>query len=139
MGATDPGFDDERKAIEQRLGANWTTTPIKYENAPFKETQASHVAVFIRRGDGLQASLGTAPLRRWAGLIIVQIFVTLGTGTQTALAYASTIAAIFDRQEFSTGASGLIRCRVPAVAFVGEKQGWYQTNVTVPYIRDKAY
>lgn len=137
--AADPGFDDERQAIEKRLGDNWATTPIKYENAPFKETQSPYVAVFVRRGEGLQASLGTVPLRRWPGLIIVQIFVKAQTGTQTALAYANTIGAIFERQEFSAGASGLIRCRVASATIVGERHGWFQVNVTVPYHRDKAY
>lgn len=139
MGANDPAFDDERKAIEKRLADNWATTPIKYENVPFKETKAAYVALFILRGDGQQASLGSSVLRRWPGLIVVQIFVPAGSGTQMALGYANTVGALFDKAEFSTGNSGWIRCRTPSAQPVGEKNGWWQVNVTVPYVREKRY
>lgn len=140
MGATDAAFEEERQAIEGRFATAWgATTPVKYENAPFKDTKAAHVALFIRRGEGLQASLGEVPLRRWPGVILVQVFIPSGSGTQQALEYASSIGAIFDRAEFSSGTSGRIRCRIPSVETVGERAGWFQVNVTVPYLRDKAY
>ena len=133
------GFAAERQAIEARLSANFTAIPIRYENVPFQETQAAYCALFIRRGEGNQITLGNSPqLQRWAGVIIAQVFVPEDGGTQTALGHADTIAAVFNRQEFSAGQSGLIRCRVARVETVGTRSGWHQLNVVIPYIRDKS-
>lgn len=133
------GFADERKAIEGRLKAAWTTTPIRFEGVPFQEVLTAYVALFILDGQGLQISLGTPALRRWAGIITVQIFTPEDTGTQTGRAYADTIGAIFDRAQFSSGSSGTIRCRIPTLTQVGVTNGWQQMNVTIPFIRDKQY
>lgn len=132
------GFEAERQAIESRLEANVTAIPIRYENIPFEETKDPYCAVFVRRGAGNQISLGDgAQLQRWAGVIIVQVFVPADTGTKPAAAYADMIAAVFNRQEFSVPGSGLIRCRVAHSETVGVRNGWFQINVTVPYRRDK--
>jgi len=130
---------DERTAIENRLAAGWSTTPIRYENVPFKEPTAPYVALFILDGEGLQISLGTPALRRWPGLIKMQIFVQQDSGTQLAKAYADSLGALFDRAQFSSGNSGTIRCRVPSTTEVGITNGWYQLNVTIPFIRDRQY
>lgn len=132
-------FEDARKAIESRLHTNWTTTPIKFENVPMKETADPYVAVFILEGDGEQISLGTPALRRWTGVIVLQVFVPADTGTKDAKTYADSLAALFDRAQFSTGNSGTIRCRIPSIETVGDKHGWHQINVTVPFIRDRQY
>jgi hypothetical protein len=133
------GFEDARNAIESRMAANWSTTPIRYENVPFKETADPYVALFIRDGEGIQASLGQVALRRWPGLIVVQVFVLPDTGTKLAKTYAETIGAIFDRAEFAVPNGGSITCRIPSIAEVGVTNGWYQVNVTIPFIRDRQY
>ncbi len=132
-------FSDAAKAIESRLQTNWTTTPIKFENAPFTETASAYVALFLRDGEGTQISLGTPALRRWPGVIIVQVFVPEDTATRVARGYADTIGAIYDRQQFSTDSSGVITCGVPSVQLIGTRDGWFQMNVSVPYHRDKQY
>jgi len=132
-------FADERKAIESRMAAAWTTTPIRWENVPFAATSTPYVALFILDGEGNQVSLGSPALRRWVGIIVVQIFVQQDTGTQLARSYADTIGAIFDRAQFSSGNSGMIRCQTPSINNVGVTNGWNQINVTVPFIRDKQY
>ena len=133
------GFDDAAKAIETRLSAAWVTTKIRYVNAPFVETRTPYVALFVLDGEGHQISLGAVVLHRWVGVILMQVFVLQDTGTRLAKTYANTLGAVFDRAEFSSGASGLIRCRVPSVQEIGITNGWYQLNVSVPFIRDKTY
>ena len=133
-------FADERKAIESRLAAAWTTTPIRYENVPFGAISTPYVALFIIDGQGQQISLGTAPvLRRWVGIIMIQVFVPQDTGTQIVKSYADTIGVIFDRAQFSSGNSGTIRCRVPSIQSIGIQNGWQQINVSIPFIRDRQY
>jgi|GEM_PF-1105923 hypothetical protein len=133
------GFEDERIAIEKRFNDNWTTTPIVWSNVPFKEQTTPYVALFILDGEGEQVSLGTVAMRRWAGVVVIQVFTLPDTGTKLARTYAETIAAIFDRAQFSYGGSGTITCRVPSIDPVGVENGWYQVNVNVPFIRDKQY
>lgn len=133
------GFADERKAIESRLKNAWTTTPIKFEKVPFDQIATPYVALFILDGDGSQISLGTPALRRWPGIIMVQIFIPEDSGTQIERTYADSIGAIFDRAQFSSGSSGTIRCRIPSIKSLGIINGWQQLNVTIPFIRDKQY
>lgn len=129
-------FEDTDKAIEVRLSTNWSTTPIKYENAPFVETVAAYVALFIRGGEGTQISLGSPSVQRWPGLIILQVFVPENTGVRKAKEYADDLKPIFDRAQFSSGNSGTITCRTASVETIGAKNGWCQVNVTVPFRRD---
>lgn len=133
------GFDDARQAVESRLAASWLMTPIKFENVPFKETDDPYVTLFILDGEGQQISLGTPAVRRWPSVIKVQIFVPQDTGSKLARTYADTIGAIFDRAQFSAGASGTMSCGIPSIAHVGITNGWDQFNVTIPLRRNKQY
>lgn len=131
------GWESERKAIESRFATNWTTTPIKYEGAPFAEQHGPHVALFIRHGDRSQVSLGTNPTIRSVSVIIVQIFVLRETGTALAKTYADSIAAIFERAQFMTTDSNLISCQTASIEQADETEGFYQMNVSIPYMRDE--
>lgn len=131
--------EDARQAIEARAAANWTTTPIRFENVPFQESAAPYMALFILDGDGVQISLGTPAVRRWSGVILMQIFVQPDSGTKLARTYADSLGAIFDGQQFSAGDSGTIRTGIPSIRPIGIQHGWYQVNVTIPFIRDKQY
>lgn len=132
-------FRDAAQAIESRLQTNWTATPIQFENVPLAEPGAAYVALFIRDGEGVQISLGTPALRRWPGIIILQVFVPERTGTRKAREYADALATIFDRAQFSSGASGVISCHTPSIDTVGTRDGWCQVNVTVPFQRNRQY
>jgi len=132
-------FEDTRNAIESRLKANWTVTPIKFQNVPFQETAEPYVALFILDGEGSQISLGTPAVRRWPAVIKIQVFVPEDSGTKQARTYADSLGAIFDRAQFSAGSSGTIRCRIPSIADIGVTDGWDQVNVTIPCMRDKQY
>lgn len=131
------GWASERTAIEGRLNANWTTTPIKYEWAPFQETRDSYIAVFIRNGDRSQITLGGNPTVRSISVVIVQILVPQEQGTALAKTYADSIAAIFDRVQLVTADSNLISFQTASAEAVGELEGWAQFNVTVPFSRDE--
>lgn len=131
------GWESERRAIESRFSTQWTTTPIKFEGAPFQEMHSSHVALFIRHGDRSQVSLGTNPTIRSVSVIIVQIFVLRETGTVLAKTYADSIAAIFDRAQFMTADNNLISCQTASIEQADETEGFYQMNVSIPYSRDE--
>ena len=132
-------FEDERKAIESRMQANWATTPIQWENVPFAETQAIHVKFAVVSGEGSQASLGDSPRYRWPGLISIKIMAPENTGTVVAMQYADSIGTIFRRQAFAAGANGRIICGTPSVIIGGIDKGWYQVLVLTPFSRDKVF
>ena len=137
-------FVDERKAIESELNDNWTTTPIQWENVPFDIPSSSgvlqpYIAMSLLPGEGEQIELGTVPLYRWVGVIVIQIFVpehhTSGPGL--ASQYAETLKAIFLRKQLSQGSSGRILTRVPYMSVQGVVEGWYQVNLNTNYVRDQ--
>ena len=72
-------FEDERRAIENRFSANYSSTGIKYENVPFDQpAAASWVALTLLTGEGIQASIGTVPgsrLRRFSGIIQIDVYI----------------------------------------------------------------
>ena len=133
-------FASERAAIEARLSTNWTTTTVQYENVPFtKPNNNTYVALFIINGDATQIDLVPNPIHRFLGTITMQLFVPEGSGTNLVRGYADTLAGIFRNVQFNSGSSGTILCRTPTIQRVGVNSGIYQTNVSVPYQRDKIF
>lgn len=134
-------FEDERHAIEGRFEDNYTSTDVKYENTPFKQpSEASWAALTILPGNGEQISLGTGStgrLKRFAGIIQIDIYTKENVGTKTARNLADTIAAIFDSVQFSKGSSGTITTRVPSLITRGVEAGWLHSVVSVAYHRSK--
>jgi len=139
-------FLDERTAFISRFQTAWgTTTPVRWENAPWVQPVAvPWVAFFLRSGAGQQASINTRPLHRFAGVVMVQVFVPEETGEVRAHTLADQIAAVFRTSDghgaqFTAGTQGQITCRTPYAETVPARDGWFQMNVVVPYIREKVY
>ncbi|MBU0792218.1 MAG: DUF4128 domain-containing protein [Gammaproteobacteria bacterium] len=127
-------FQDIRQAIEVRMGANWTTTPIVYENVSYTPTPATpFVRLLIEEVDSKQVCMSTTPCHRITGLIVVMIFVPVNTGTNTIRGYADTIAGIFRNADFSG-----IKCRSPRIVRVGDIGEWYQVSVFTDFWKDVA-
>lgn len=132
-------FNLERQAIEERLAANYSAVPIKYENLSFvPPTNTSWIALTILTGSAFQASLGTgnsSRLTRFSGIIQIDIYTPEGVGTKSAKDIADVISAIYDNVQFSSGSSGTITCRVPDYKTLGIVDGWYHAVVSVAYQR----
>jgi len=132
-------FADERQAIENRFSTLWTeSAKIMYENQQREEPKddASWVALFIVDTPGNQIDLRDVALHRQGGIIIVQVFVREGVGTQSARVLVDAVATIFRRATFSVGASGTIKCRTTSIESLGVSDGWFQMNASTPFIRD---
>ena len=125
-------FKTTQRDVETRFAAQWTETPIAYENVDFtKPSNASWVRLTIIDGSGkpygIMGSTGQAVDN---GLISVQVFVPEGTGTQEAKRLADEILPIYQDTRFS----GIVTY-IATVNTVGVGNGWHQTNVTIPYKR----
>lgn len=134
-------FEDERHAIEGRFEDNYSSTDVKFENTPFKQpSEASWVALTILPGNGQQMSIGTGSssrLKRFAGIIQIDIFTKENVGSKAARDLADTVAAVFDSVQFSNGSSGTITTRVPSLSTLGVENGWLHSVVSVAYHRSK--
>jgi len=129
-------YEAERASIEGRLKTAWTTTPIKFDNVAY--TPASTTTAFIElaivNGESKQISLGSPALYRHPGVISINVRTRLQIGSSTAKKHADTIGGIFRGQEF-----GGITCRAPRVSRVGEVDGWFVYNVSIPFFRNEVF
>ncbi len=123
-------FADERTEIENRLESLWLGTPIDYDNIAFNQpNNSSWIRLNILNGVTEYRALQYK--KRYNGIINVQIFVPVKTGTSIARDYADTVCSIFDSQVFDS-----VSCDVASVTIVGADAKWYQINVDTPYWRD---
>lgn len=133
-------FEEFREFTETKFDADWTLTPVEWENVPesdallaAKEAKTPWVRFTIRDGDGDRQTIGSSSrLNRYVGALIVQVFVAQKTGTATARTYAGLIAAIWD------GYAGepCLEFGPASITVAGETEGWFQFNVTTPFKND---
>lgn len=131
-------FKNEHKDIESRFQTQWgSTTPVAYDNIEFTPVSGTaYVRLHISTGDQIPVSLGGigATQYRGVGTISVNIYIPLNIGGQTGKDLADTAAAIFRGQTFSG-----ITCRGAEVTDLGERNGWYVYNVSIPFFRDEIF
>jgi len=129
-------YADARDAICGRFDAHWAgRTPVTWPNHGFAVPSATPwVRLTIVDGEARQASMGNpgANLHRHAGVIMVQVFVSIDSGTRTARELADQAAEIFRNQRFDD-----IRCDVPSVREIGPDDVWFQVNMSCPFRRDE--
>ncbi len=135
-------------AIEQRLSANWSTTPIGLENGAepamqdgsglltpwaFCEIESDDANI---RGIGKPGSHVVVE----DGAIVITVFVPLGTDRSTARTYAGQIGEIFRVKEFYNSEPGCcVRTWTPRVGRGEEtvsenpKGKWWAVPVTIPF------
>lgn len=104
-------------AIRDRLAANWTTTPIAYQNEPFDpptdpNSGALTPWVFLEvlsNDSGLRGA-GTPGDNIWItiGHILVHVYVPINSGADLAQHYATTIGEIFRAAGFYSDGQGAI-------------------------------
>lgn len=132
-------FNDTQTAIEARFKDSWNDlAPVRWENLEFNTLEyEEYVALSSVEADGQQITTGSVNyIVRYAGQIVLQIFRKEGTGTGRTGELADAFGDIFRRAQFEFGDSGLISCQIPNKLPVGPSDGWYQTNIRVPYYRD---
>ena len=138
-------------AIEEMFQTGWASaTPIEWPNVRFTPTTGSpYVSVNVAEAPrAITASLGTTPLIRYRGEVIVRVFTPedrTGTsdtgGPGQARQLAGNAAALFRNatgqgKQIETGESGQITFEKPAFVPRGIEDGWYQIHVVVPYVRN---
>ncbi len=133
-------FYDAASAIRSRMQANWSATPIVWENTPSEPTPGTaFVFLEILNADAFQASIGapTSRLYRHTGVIQAHVFTPVNKGTKDALQHADAIAAIFRGQTFSG-----VLCFAPRIGggeLADDDGNWWRVTVSIPFQFDKTF
>ena len=121
-------------AIESRFATGFTVCLVKYSNVKF--VPANRIAwaeIHVIIADSMNAEIG-AGRHRNIGIISVNIYEPINTGTAAGKEKADIAVAIFRDQQFNG-----ITCRSPKIVQVGEVDEWYVINMSVPFYRDETF
>ncbi len=129
-------FNDLRQYIEARMASNWSeSASVQYENTPFQApAHDPWVRLTIVHEEGITQGIGGSTIFvRDPGLIALQVFVPLGDGTKTAKDLVDAFIAIFEHSRFNS-----ITTYSASVGPGRPTDGWYMTNVTIPFRRTRS-
>lgn len=120
-----------RQQIMGELTTNWgSTTPIAVPNYNFTpDPNVAFIRPTVRMADSEAMEIGPTGLGMRHGVLFIQIFVPVNTGTATALGYADTIEGYFDWTVLNNN----IIFERAATKEIGPDENFYQVNVTVPF------
>jgi len=138
------GFATAWASLRTFIGANWSTTAVKYPNVPFAEPAVDPwVAVNMNENtNGGMISIGPATakqLYRYYGFLSAQIFTLEDKGQEQALALADQWKALFGQgiKRFTVSADENLDCVKANTIVVGNNNGRFQVNVLIEYQRDQ--
>ena len=127
-------YNTQRAAIEGRFQTYWTSTNIKWANVRFDIPVDNSSWVALQVVDGFCYNDAFGGLRqRHEGLIVVQIYVKEGKGTNTAYTLGDAALAIFSNKVFSG-----VHCNASYIRDLGadsEWKGWYRLDCITPFYR----
>lgn len=118
----------EQIDIETFFQANWTETPIVFENGVSLESN-EWVRLTVLSGVAKRVTMGDDPAFRHSGVVFVQIYTALDEGAARAKALADAVENLFRE-----ALVGTIRFGVPQVRR-GPVSEWYQINVSTDFRR----
>lgn len=133
----------QRQYIETRFQTMWASTvglpvpPVSWDNTSFTPpNNAAWCRLSVLPQEERQITLGAVANWRTTGVIVVQIFVPKGSGTDTIRGYADAVSTIFRGARFD----GIV-CQDPSITIVGPDSNgpWFQANVSVPYRTDATH
>lgn len=131
-------FSTARRDIESRFQNNWIATRVAYDNIDFETPDRKNKEYWVRlrvfEDTANRINIGNPGVHRVSGSIVVELYAPLNTGTNLLRQYADTASSIFRDQVFNG-----VQCREAIPTNVGELDGWYVYNVTVPFFYDGRY
>lgn len=132
-------YQTENNELRARFNTQWgDRIPVAWPNASF--TPPNPISPWCRfsitEGESQRTTFGANTNNvRHTGIIYIQIFTPSNTGDGVALQRADEAAGIF-RKWCGTN----ITCRDASIKVVGSTgDGWYQINVSIPFIRDELF
>ena len=128
-------FEEIRSIIETRM-ATFIGAPVAFDNAGNQsdvkaaiDAKTPWVRLTINHGQSLTSSIGDGPCITRTGLIQVQIFTPVLTGTKQAANIADSLAALLQNWQ-----SGKLTTRAASLNRTGPNDGWYNYVISIPFL-----
>lgn len=125
-------FQTVRKNIEAHFAGQFSAAPALYENdSGDRPSGAPWVRLTVQSTEAERNELGDQSTYNVAGFVVVQVFVPKGDGATVADGLVDTVSAVFREKQI-----GNLHTGTPTRLPQGERDGWYQVNVSVPFEGD---
>lgn len=122
----------ERQSIEGLFQTGWgSTTPVAWDNVEYTPVSGTAWVDFRILNGSESAIVISGDQYRNVGLVNINIFTPEGVGSSSARTLADTAAGIFRGVTVDD-----ITFRAPSIRTLGVMNGWYQTNLSIPFFRD---
>ena len=122
-------FEEAEQIIETALQNGWHLTEIDFDNVQFNSSLGTpYVSCNIEWYD----AYGAGPTKvRNAGYISLSVFVPLNMGSRIATKFIDELNSLFQGLRI-----GNLHIKPGQVQRVGERDGWYQKSLSVPFYYD---
>jgi len=124
--------EEIRNGIMTYITNNWSTTEIEYPNQNFDDNLIeAWIRPVIIMGNSFIGELGSGGIGEGGGVLMISIFVKLGTGTKTGNDYGDSLTTLFRKTDEIEG----IVFDEPFVHNVGkeEKKNLFHIMFTVDF------
>lgn len=140
-------FELEAELIESEFNTAWgSTTPVQWDNVDYNPTAGtSYVTFTVVNGNTNIAGIGgSSNMHRIRGLISINVYTALNTGSRSGRVLADQAAAIFREAQISNSDSSsaeemTIFCGAGNITRLGKVEDWFVYNVTVPFYRNEIF
>ena len=122
-------YTQEKQDIEDFFRANWSHTPIAFENGEM-DSDGEWVRLTIVNGDAFQASMGDNPAFRYPGVVYVHIRTRKDIGSGRAIQLADYVDNLFKNLVLTN-----LRFKVPQIRRNPSTNEWFQIVVSTEFYR----
>jgi hypothetical protein len=127
-------LDIAERLIETLLQDNWTQTPLAFDNVNFAPVLGVD---FVRVQIEWTTSANIGPSRiRHDGLVLLSVMVQPREGTRQSAKYASDLIRLFQDNSALSDSDTYLTFKAGYAQRVGEREGWYQRNIVIPFVFD---
>lgn len=120
-------YEQARSDIVGYLNTNYSTTAIDWENSKAGEPALPFIQPSILDGTALGLALDYQSIQ-YPGVISINVWLAQGSGTIVSNQLADELVTLFTHQQI-----GIVETKAAYKTVVGESNGRYQLNITIPY------
>ena len=120
-----------RRLIENKISGSSLTLPVEFENTLISPDDVAHIGVVLTDVHSQPACMGNS--RMVNGMVVIEIYTKLGTGTKLARETASFLCDLLKGED---SVEGVIFEGGGELISMGASEGssLYQHNLMIPYI-----
>jgi hypothetical protein len=124
-------YADIERVFQTEMEDKWTSTNVvAYDNASIPTVKEPWVRMTLIPSDSETGSLGPNPITFRNGLLSLQVFTPLESGSRVAQQLADDFLAIFEHQQYE---NTLFTYSGVATRIGDDGFGWYQLNVLLDF------